>query len=222
MRNKRLIIMSIVLNSILLIFELLSVSEVFLRYLPDAEPFPWYYTITYYTNISNIILLLGTVCSLILDIKDIAGIGGYKSSLVKWCGVITTQVTFVTVWLLILVSGEIQYGIDLTGSMWLFMHTICPILGLITFILFDFRNKVYVKDIFIPVLVTIIYTLAILVLSLFGGRIPYASNLEGYFQITWYFILLCGFIETIVTTGLGFLIGYIKNLFIMKKNIFHE
>ena len=61
-------IISIVLNSILLIFELLSVSEVFLRYLPDSEPFPWYYTITYYTNISNIILLLGTVCSLILEV----------------------------------------------------------------------------------------------------------------------------------------------------------
>ena len=50
MRNKRLIIISIVLNSILLIFELFSVSEVFLRYLPDATPFPWYYTITYYKN----------------------------------------------------------------------------------------------------------------------------------------------------------------------------
>ena len=213
MRNKSVIITSIIINSILIVLELFALSEILFRYLPGSVSFKWTYSLTYYTNLSNMLLLIGSIYSLIQDIYELKGIYKIKSALPKFLGVVSTLVTFFTVWILVIISKEIKYGIEIQGSMWLFMHTIWPILGFISFIFFNDKKYIKYTDIIYPAVFTLLYTILVLILFFLNLRIPYKSNLSKDFNITWYFIVCCGLIEIVVSLLIGLIIRFIKNLF---------
>lgn len=213
MRNKSVIITSIIINSILIVLELFALSEILFRYLPGSVSFKWTYSLTYYTNLSNMLLLIGSIYSLIQDIYELKGIYKIKSALPKFLGVVSTLVTFFTVWILVIISKEIKYGIEIQGSMWLFMHTICPTLGFISFIFFNEKKYIKYTDIIYPAVFTLLYTILVLILFFLNLRIPYKSNLSKDFNITWYFIVCCGLIEIVVSLLIGLIIRFIKNLF---------
>jgi|GEM_PF-6931269 len=179
-RTRSVLICSTVLNSLLILLEVFGLSEVFFRYLPGTEPFEWYLSLTYYTNLSNILLLMGSAGMLVLDIRELLG----KKSpsfpyLLKYVGTVTTGVTFCTIYFIAFTTGEWVYAVNVHGNMWLLMHTVCPILGLLSFCLADTADKLKKTDFLYPVGFTLLYTGMVLLLFVNGAKVPYASFFEG-------------------------------------------
>lgn len=123
----------------------------------------------------------------------------------KFSGVITTLVTFTTVYLYVLISRQIRYGISVQGNMWLLLHTICPILGFVSFFFFDPKGEYRWELLFEPYVLTWLYTLMVMILSLTGGRIPYAADMNPDNQVSLGYIFLCGLMESTLTFLLALL-----------------
>lgn len=205
-RTKTKIIVSLIFNSLLVLSELFALSEVFFRYLPGTEPFEWYYSLTYYTNLSNILLLIGTLSSLIQDILSLLGERTSEVSFIlKYAGVITTAVTFTTVYIFVLWTKNPRYAVSVQGNMWLLLHTICPVLGFISFHFFDQKRDYPFGLCFYPYGLTWIYTLLVLCLFFLNQRIPYASDMGGSDKVTAGYIFLCGLVESSLTFLLALL-----------------
>ena len=173
-------IASIVGNSIIVLLEIFGLSEVFFRYLPDTEPFPWYLSLTYYTNLSNILLFVGSFLMLIQGVKTLKGKDSPRFLyLMKYLGVITTAITFLTIYFIVITTQETTYAINIHGNMWLLMHTICPLLGVLSFYLTDKQRHLSWLDSLYSIVFTLLYTLMVIILFLTGAPVPYASALEG-------------------------------------------
>ena len=147
----------------------------------------------------------------ILDILLLKGKDNKILSILKYLGVTTTMVTFITVYFFIIYMKDIRLGVSMMGNMWLIVHTICPILGIISFLFLDFSCNMKYKYVIIPIAFTICYTIMILIVYMANGRIPYVSDFENDYNVDGWFILLLGVIETIITSILAFIIIFIKN-----------
>lgn len=204
-RKRKAVIISLILNSLLIALELFSLSEVFFRYLPGSSPFEWYYSLTYYTNLSNIMLLIGAFGGLAQDIRTLKGKEENKYLFfLKYLGVTVTMVTCLTVIVFMIIVKDLRYGFSFQGNMWLLLHNICPWLGLVSLLFSDGREK---KSsyclLLLPVIYTFLYTLMAEILYFTGGRIPYAADMDSFFHVDFWYILLCGIIEMIVSALIG-------------------
>lgn len=219
MRNKKILITSLVLNSIIVALELFALSEVFLRYLPGTKSFKWYYSLTYYTNLSNILLLIASSIMLVVDIRELKGLNSKPWLLViKFSAVIVTMITFLVVWISIPILGKIKFGIGLHGSMWLLLHTICPILGFISYVFFDITKKIFKSDILYSVIFTLLYSVFIFILFLTNNRVPYAADAtDGEFDLSGWMIIIPTIVISLLCVGIGFLIRFLKNLWYYKN-----
>lgn len=218
-RTKRWIIVSLILNSILLILELIGLSEAFIQYLPDGDTkIKWYQALTYYTELSNIALAIGSIFSIIMDVYEWKGkkIPSFFS-IFKYVGSIVTMVTFTTILFFVFFLKDISYAISMHGNMWLFLHTICPLLGFISYVFFEYPRKERFIDILYPTIFTTLYTIMILVVYLTGGRLPYVSDYENDILITFGFILVLGIIETSLSFILALGTYYIKKIILKKQ-----
>ena len=210
LRNRNYIIASIVFNSLIIILELFALSEVFFRYLPGSESFKWYYSLTYYTNLSNMFLLFASIVMLIVDILEFQGIKSHPAlHILKFIAVTLTSVTCMTICILTPIAGDIKYLVSVKGNMWLLLHTICPVLGFVSYIILDETNKIFKVDVIFPLLFTLIYTIMIELLFLYDKRVPYAADISG-FDLNAYIIIGLSMAESMLTIGLAFLIRYLK------------
>lgn len=210
-RKKWQIITSITINSVIIALELFSLAEVFFRFLPGTEPFKWYLSLTYYTNIGNTLLMVGSILCLINDIRELKGLNTIRLFTVfKFTGVIAGLVIFVTIYIIIIMTGDLNYGFAVLGNSWLFMHTLCPIFGCLSFILFDNKLNLKKLDIIYPVLYTFLYIVMISIINFAGGRVPYASDLEEPVNVPFWFILALGSGEMALSCGLAFLVRFVR------------
>lgn len=212
-RSKNVIIGSLITNAALVLLGLFGMSVVLFRYLPGNDAFPWYYSLTYYTNLSNMILIVGAALCLKNDILELA----LKKTkpvffYVKFSGVITTLVTMTTVWIAVIFTLNPTFGVALNGSMWLLFHTICPLSGVLSFLFLDAKENIRKIQILAPAGLTIAYTVMMEILYATGGRIPYVSDFsdEPMKVNAWTFVIL-GLIESGLATGLGFLVRFLNN-----------
>lgn len=207
-RKRKVVIISLILNSLLIALELFGLSEVFFRYLPGSSPFKWYYSLTYYTNLSNIMLLIGASGGLAQDMLALKGKEEKKYLFfLKYLGVIVTMVTCLTVIVFMIMVKDLRYGFSVQGNMWLLLHNICPWLGLVSLLFFDGREKKSsYRLLLLPVIYTFLYTLMVEILYFTGGRIPYAADMDGSFHVDFWYILLCGIVEMIVSALIGTLV----------------
>ncbi|MCR5705449.1 MAG: hypothetical protein K6G48_01415 [Acholeplasmatales bacterium] len=210
MRSRKYIITSIVFNSLIIALELFALSEVFFRYLPGTEAFKWYYSLTYYTNLSNILLLIASTIMLVVDIRELHGIKSHPAlHIVKFIAVVVTAVTFTTIWIMIPFAGDIKYGIAVRGNMWLLLHTLCPILGFVSYIFLDTTKKIFKVDVIFPLLFTLFYTIMVELLFINDLRVPYAADMEDFTLKGWLILVLCIF-ESLLTVGIAFGVRYLK------------
>ncbi len=205
-RSKRQIIFSMIFNSVIILMELFALSEVFFRFLPGTKPFLWYLSLTYYTNLSNIALLIGCSFSLLQDARSYQRKKEKLSyHLVKFTSVSIAMVTLVTVYFFVFITANIFLAISVHGNMWLFMHTLCPLFGLLSYLFSDARTALKTRTVLLPIALTILYTLMVECIYLSGGRVPYASDLTSEtLPISIIFILLCGLVEI----GITFLVSF--------------
>lgn len=214
--KKVFFIISIAINLILVALEILvSIQGIFQFMTIEEEKHEWYRSFTYYTLDSNIALCIGSISILIASILSKNGGRNKVFYLLKFLGVVTTMVTFITVYIFVIKNKDLGLAFSIHGNLWLFAHTICPILGLVSFLCFDESIKLEYKHTLIPIAFTICYTILIILVYSFGGVVPYKK--EFNLEINGWFILLLGVIETTLTTIIAFLLVYLNRLIYKRR-----
>ena len=217
--KKVFFIISIFINLILVLLEGFILAQGIFQFLTiEGEKHEWYRSFTYYTLDSNIALLVGSISILLAGLLSKYG-KNRMFYLLKYLGVVTTMVTFITVYIFVIKDKNLSLAFSIHGNLWLFAHTICPLLGLVSFLCFDESIKLEYKDALIPIAFTICYTILIILVYSFGGVVPYKK--EFNLEINGWFILLLGVIETTLTTIIAVLLVYLNRL-IYKRRMKNE
>ena len=218
--KKVFFIISIFINLILVLLEGFILAQGIFQFLTiEEEKHEWYRSFTYYTLDSNVALLVGSISILLAGLLSKYGKKSRIFYLLKYLGVVTTMVTFITVYVFVIKDKNLSLAFSIHGNLWLFAHTICPLLGLVSFLCFDESIKLEYKHTLIPIVFTICYTILIILVYSFGGVVPYKK--EFNLEINGWFILLLGIIETTLTTIIAVLLVYLNRL-IYKRRMKNE
>ena len=190
MKNKNKTIMSIILNTIIFIIELLVLIKIAI----NKESLG----IEYYTVESNLIALVSSalyvICSIVLLVGKIKNIPKF----VKVLRYIETTSLFLTFFVVITILGQttnLGYKTLLfTGNM-LYQHTICPIISIISFIFFENYDFKGIKDITLAVLFTYLYAvvaIALNLLKIIEGPYPFLLVYKQpfYMSIIWLVVIM--------------------------------
>ena len=152
--KKRLLITSIVINLIIVLLEIFVMLQSFIQWMPEEDKkICWYQALTYYTEDSNISLLIGSLATLIGSVfllKDRES--KWSFILLKYLGIVTTMVTFTTVYFFMISYSMPSLGFSIHGNLWLLTHTVCPILGIISFLFFDEKKNISLKMVIVPII----------------------------------------------------------------------
>lgn len=120
----------------------------------------------YYTVDSNILLLIISVLWIFFEaryMRDGVVIPAW-ARVAKYAATCTTTVTLLVV-LTVLAPIEHDFGGMLFSGSMLFMHTLCPLLALVSFLFFEDEPKLQRSDIAAAMLPTVLYALAAIVLN---------------------------------------------------------
>ena len=135
--------MAIAANIIIILLELIGLSI-------SAARRGWK-LFQFYTQLSNIVALLSSVCFLL---------AGEKAAWLRFVGTCMVIMTFVVTLLILIPMGAGFNKMMLTGS-GLYHHTLCPILSSASYILLEPHDAVW----FAPVIVTFLYGMIMLYLN---------------------------------------------------------
>lgn len=190
MKNKT----SLILNLIIVILEVIAL---FVTYKNQHR-----ISIEYYTEDSNILALIS---SLIYSLYIIFNkeIPGWLQKF-KYMTTVCITLTFIVVLLILAPMYNFNYTFMLTYGSMLYMHLLCPIIGIITFIYFDDMSSIDKKDIKKGTLLTLVYAVIIIslnILRLIEGPYPFLFVYKQpiYMSIIWFVIII----------GFSYLIGWI-------------
>lgn len=161
--------------------------------------FEWPRTFKYYTTISNV--FAGISCFLLALYQIINYKTGkeipYFAIIFKYISACMLSVTFLVVlFVLVPASGDVNEMIRLLFSpKLLFHHTLCPILCIISFVLFENEYKIKKKYILYSLIPTFLYAIIFIFLNAFNiVNGPYfflkVNNQPIYMSIIWFFAIM--------------------------------
>lgn len=144
---------SIILNVLIIILEIIglifSIKEI------GKSAF------IYYTQLSNIFLLISSILYLIfIDQKR------RFVSIIKYGATLSVIITFVVVILILGPTYEFNYSWLLFSKANLCYHLICPILAFISFVFFEQHNIGGAKDYFYSMIFTFLYSIVMIILNI--------------------------------------------------------
>ena len=219
MKKKR--IYSIILNAIIVILEIIGLLVTY-HYNKRIS-------FEYYTEDSNILALITSSIWIIYVLKN--------NKIPKWLQdlkYITTTcltITFIVVIVILAPMYQLNYSYLLLYHSMLYQHLLCPLISIITFLLFDNLDIFNKKDNFKAMIITIIYAIVLIILNILKivqGPYPFlminSQNLQT--SIFWLILML----------GIAYLTALLlriihknfkkkkhitkKNVFFLKKNNF--
>lgn len=154
-------------------------------------------TFIYYTQDSNLILLIACLATVVSRIPVMTGKRSRIpkwASLLKYCAVCLTTVTFLVVILILAPmyggDGNAYAQMLFQGSM-LFHHTLCPVIGLISFVCFEKDIRITWKQTAWALVPTLVYeyiTVTLNFLRLLRGPYPFLFVYEQ----PWFMSLIWG------------------------------
>jgi len=175
-KKKDLKIVALTMNLAIIVFEIIGFIIIFKNL--------GFIALEYYTQDSNLLLLLS---SIILSVYLILDLKGKKKSLPKWftalrlCSVLSTTLTFFVV--LFILTPEFDNGLVgafLDGSM-KYHHLLCPILALISYVFYE-KYNMKPKDNILALVFTIIYSIVLMTLNftkVVAGPYPFFKVYEN-------------------------------------------
>ena len=194
-KNKMLF--ALLINLLIIIFEIVALVQT-VNF--DASGY-----FTYYTQDSN---LLARATSLIFIITMLIQVFVFKKkeiphwlSVLKYVSTTCLALTFIVV---ITVLGPI-YESQQAGAYWMFLthgsmlyhHLLCPLLSIISYVLFECDLKTKFKESFYPLIPTFVY--AVIIISLVASNIvkaPYpfleVNSQPIYMSIIWIIVIIGG------------------------------
>ncbi len=209
MKKNLNVIFSLIINLIIIIMEILSFTLLVDKI--GNNPFN---LLAFYTYDSNIFLLLS---SILISINNILILINKKESinknilLIKYMSTGCVTLTFlIVIFVLIPLEGFESTYIQLISGNKVFLHLLCPILSIISFLIFERNPKLKFKDTFISVIPTFIYAIILIILNLLkvvDGPYPFLKVYDQsvYMSIIWVIVIL----------GISYLICYL--LFIIHR-----
>ena len=148
---------SLLFNILIVLFEILGIIEtIILNHKISFE---------YYTEDSNILALVSSFLFVIYLLK--------KNRIPRWLQVfkymttICLTITFVVVITVLGPMNNFDYSFLLFSKALFIQHLICPTLAFITFTLFDDIKPLHIIDNVIGLLLTLVYSLVLIILNLF-------------------------------------------------------
>ena len=191
---------SIILNSIIIVLELVALTITFSKYIFKQDV--WYIPFEYYTNLSNIMLLVSSI--LVLSPK--------KCLKFRYTSIVCTFLTFFCVLFATIITWDFSYTLSVEGNMFLFLHTICPILGFVSFMFFEKSDTLKIIDLLFPTIFSILYATMLSILYFNGIELPYMSYFAKQgLDIDVYLLISRAFIGIGLSAIIAFLIIIIKN-----------
>lgn len=205
MKNKNKI--SIILNLIIIVLELIALSITFSKYIFKQDV--WYIPFEYYTNLSNILLLISSILMLMPK----------KYLKFRYISIVCTFLTFFCILFATVFTRDLSYALSIKGNMFLLLHTICPILGFVSFMFFEKTEKFKINNLLFPTIFSIIYAAMLSILYFHGMELPYISYFAKQgLEINVYLLISRAFIGIGLTAIIAFLIIIIKNRMKEERN----
>ena len=224
--RKRVFNLLSLLTNLFIIF--LNVSSIIYNFRSDIlhdadEVWPDYVrgwtSLTFFTNLSNILLVVACVILLVYNIKNILH-DRYEfprwAFTVKYVAVCATTLTMLTVVVflspLMVYMGKSYFELFKHNS--LFLHLISPLFGLFSLIFFERTQNFGFKKTFLGVVPTAIYSVFYVIMVIFIGQEN--GGLPDYYGLTFggnnWMIAISG----PVMIGMTYLISYLVWLFYSK------
>ena len=144
----------------------------------------------YYTQDSNLFLLLTSLLYLLTYNKKDKKVVG----ILKYGATLSVFITFIVVITILNPTMNLSYRWLLLEESNLYYHTLCPILGVITFIFFDKYEIKGIKANFLSLVFTLIYTVVFIILNLVKvvkGPYPFLYIYENPIWVTiiWFIVI---------------------------------
>ena len=144
----------------------------------------------YYTQDSNLFLMLTSLLYLITYKKKNKKLVG----ILKYGATLSVLITFIVVVLVLKPTMHLSYRWLMFEKSNLFYHTLCPIVGVITFVFFDKIKVKGVKDNLYSLIFTFIYTIVFLVLNIIKvveGPYPFLMIYKNpiWVSILWFIVI---------------------------------
>ena len=144
----------------------------------------------YYTQDSNLFLMLTSLLYLITYKKKNKKLVG----ILKYGATLSVLITFIVVVLVLKPTMHLSYRWLMLEKSNLFYHTLCPIVGVITFVFFDKIKVKGVKDNLYSLIFTFIYTIVFLVLNIIKvveGPYPFLMIYKNpiWVSILWFIVI---------------------------------
>ena len=191
---------SLVLNLLIIILEIVGLMTVYVLYHQLG--------IVFYTVLSNILMLISSslLVGYIINKKEIPK----WLSLFKYMSTICVTLTFLVVVFILSPMYGFNYKHMLFENELLYLHFLCPVLSIITFVFFD---NLDIDKVFIGTTATLVYGITLLILNLLrivDGPYPFLRvyNQPIYMSIIWFIIIL----------GMSYLIGLLLKILYDKFN----
>jgi cytochrome bd-type quinol oxidase subunit 2 len=140
--EKRDYVISLVLNLLILGMEGFAISNTLIGYVGNAKEAADDF-FTHFTNLSNILLALAALVMIVADLVALKkGKLAKGTVLLKYVATISVFVTFLVAWAFLLPTQkpfDMRFVIDPAGFLW--FHTVCPILAVLSFLVFEREPK---------------------------------------------------------------------------------
>ncbi|MCR5741895.1 MAG: hypothetical protein K6G38_05525 [Gammaproteobacteria bacterium] len=166
----------------------------------------------YFTMDSNILVAIGSLIMIpynILAIKDKEKEIPFWLDIFKYVGTVSVMVTFLTV--VFFLGPTIGYGSMYVGAS-LYLHGTTPILALIVYSLFEYKDRKFIYTLYsiLPVLIYgFIYLLNVVALG--NWEDFYGFNVGGFWYISYIVMIIASY-------GIGIGIHYLSKVLSKKIN----
>lgn len=215
--SKTRLTVSAAINLALIIMELYALIS---SYIKTQSGF-----FSYYTQDSNIFALIACVISLTFTLRALIkgkAVPEWVTAL-KYMAVCCLAVTFfVVVTVLAPPYGLLGFKIALFRGNAVFLHLLCPVIAVCSFIIFESEHELTAAQTFYALIPTVIYAMIALILNLAGtltGPYPFLHVYEQpvYMTVIWFVLIL----------GIAYVLALIikllacgrksKNVFVRKR-----
>ena len=187
---------ALIINIIILVLEIFAfVRNIFVNHLIQAE---------YYTIDSNMLALISSFLFIIFYKKDLKLVNN-----IRFVATSCLALTFLVVIFVLCPMYNFNYKMFMFTDTFIVFHTICPILSIISYVVFEERsNKNYLCLVFTAIYGTILIILNLL--NIVKGPYPFLMIKDQSLLATiiWYIILMGG--SYIIGVGINFLNKKIK------------
>lgn len=194
LENRKRLTIALILNLLILMFELYAFS---MNFFVGNDRFD-FFELQFYTHLSNIFMLFSSLMSSLEITKEFCGAvervhrGVRRISYISTCCLTLTFVIVVSV--LAPMEGRDGAKFLLFGSTNIFEHIICPILAFVTLVFFGDFGDLRSIDAFYAVIPTLLYAVVMIVLNVIGvvdGPYPFLRVREQHLvdSVLWFILL---------------------------------